>query len=155
MSEYLATPENSPERSNLEMRYGKTTVMRLLAQHEEQKATESWITESTSVCPGCRSHVQKSEGCNHVSDRYCLSGPSCVHDERGLKIAIQMTCTRCTNHFCYRCGAQLKPKEPYAHFQIPDTYCFQKLFATDEEHHNEDFEEYEVDDDPPGFAIFD
>ncbi|KAF9480440.1 hypothetical protein BDN70DRAFT_612528 [Pholiota conissans] len=96
------------------MRYGKATVMRLLAQHEERKATESWITESTSVCPGCRSHVQKSEGCNHMS------------------------CTRCTHHFCYRCGVQLSAQNPYAHFSIRGTYCYQKLFAADEDQNMEE-----------------
>ncbi|KAF8203302.1 hypothetical protein BJ912DRAFT_943537 [Pholiota molesta] len=108
LSDYLAAPENSPERNHIELRYGKGTVVRLLAQYEEQKATESWITESTSVCPGCQSHVQKSEGCNH------------------------MTCTRCMHHFCYRCGAQLDAKNPYAHFSIKGTYCFEKLFAADD-----------------------
>lgn len=67
LSDYLAASENAPERTHIEIRYGKATVLRLLARYEEQKATESWIIESTSVCPGCQSHVQKSEGCNHVS----------------------------------------------------------------------------------------
>ncbi|KJA25944.1 hypothetical protein HYPSUDRAFT_340249 [Hypholoma sublateritium FD-334 SS-4] len=108
--QYSAAAKGSRDRALIESRYGKETLVRLVKEHEDQQATESWITESTSVCPGCQSHVQKSDGCNH------------------------MTCARCGQHFCYRCQGKLKEKDPYEHYRIRGTYCYEMLFAPDEDY---------------------
>ena len=40
-----------------------------------------------------------------------------------------MTCSKCSQHFCYRCGARLRPENPYEHFSAnPMSKCFGKLF---------------------------
>ena len=31
-------------------------------------------------------------------------------------------------HFCYRCGKSLKPSDPYEHYRLPSSGCFEKLF---------------------------
>lgn len=40
----------------------------------------------------------------------------------------QMTCARCGQHFCYRCGEKLHASNPYQHFSTPGHPCFSKLF---------------------------
>ncbi|KDR84753.1 hypothetical protein GALMADRAFT_217815 [Galerina marginata CBS 339.88] len=110
IQEYLATDEGSKERHIFEARYGRSFVLRLVAQHEQEIATTQWISSSTTLCPGCESPVEKSEGCNH------------------------MTCSKCRKHFCYRCGMQLDPLHPYDHFSVAATRCFNKLFDWVDDH---------------------
>jgi E3 ubiquitin-protein ligase RNF14 len=43
----------------------------------------------------------------------------------------KMTCWKCLQHFCYRCGQKLNAKQPYTHFSNPGT-CFNKLFDAEE-----------------------
>jgi E3 ubiquitin-protein ligase RNF14 len=43
----------------------------------------------------------------------------------------KMTCWKCRQHFCYRCGQKLNANQPYAHFSIPGS-CFNKLFDAEE-----------------------
>lgn len=57
------------------------------------------------------------------------------------------------HHFCYRCGVQLDAKNPYAHFSIKGTYCFEKLFAADDVWDNVD--DGEDSDEGIPFALFD
>ncbi|KAL1762419.1 RWD domain-containing protein [Schizophyllum commune] len=103
--EYLELPEGSPERTALERKYGKGTITKLVATWENELANQKWIQDSTMACPGCRVNVEKSLGCNH------------------------MTCSKCSQHFCYRCGARLRPENPYEHFSAnPMSKCFGKLF---------------------------
>ncbi|KIM84557.1 hypothetical protein PILCRDRAFT_387571 [Piloderma croceum F 1598] len=104
VSEYVNLEEDSPKRVLIERRYGKATILRLVAKYEEDRSNAEWFTSSTMPCPGCRVHVEKSAGCNH------------------------MTCAKCAQHFCYRCGAQIDPSSPYKHFNIPGTSCWSKLF---------------------------
>ena len=40
----------------------------------------------------------------------------------------QMTCAKCKQHFCYRCGAKLNASNPYEHFSTPGRRCYSKLF---------------------------
>jgi E3 ubiquitin-protein ligase RNF14 len=70
----------------------------------EEKASLDYIRKNTSECPTCVTGVQKSDGCNH------------------------MTCTNCRTHFCYLCGAWLSRDNPYKHYSIPGTDCYQLLF---------------------------
>lgn len=49
-------------------------------QHEEH-ATDNWIRQNTRRCPGCRTSIQRSDGCNY------------------------MTC-KCGTDFCWNCGGR-------------------------------------------------
>ncbi|OCH96590.1 RWD-domain-containing protein [Obba rivulosa] len=102
--EYLALPEDSPERAVMERRYGAKNIRRLVERYEEERANERWLEHSTTECPTCNVHVEKSFGCNH------------------------MTCAKCREHFCYRCGERLQASNPYVHFSTPGKRCFSKLF---------------------------
>ncbi|KAF9560213.1 RWD-domain-containing protein [Agrocybe pediades] len=102
--EYLNAEEGSQERAALERRFGRANMLRLVATYEEEKANMQWLKSSTMMCPGCQCHVEKTLGCNH------------------------MTCWKCSQHFCYRCGARLNPEQPYTHFSTPGRSCYNKLF---------------------------
>ncbi|KAH8921465.1 hypothetical protein BT69DRAFT_1351573 [Atractiella rhizophila] len=101
VGQYIAASEQ--EKRELEIRYGAGVLKKLVDAHLEEKATNEWINSNTQKCPACLSAIQKSVGCNH------------------------MTCSKCSKHYCYRCGTSLKPENPYAHFSLPGP-CFQKLF---------------------------
>lgn len=102
--EYLAAEEGSAERHTIEKRFGRANVQKLVLTYEEEKANKEWLHASTMECPGCQCHVEKSLGCNH------------------------MTCWKCRQHFCYRCGERLAPSDPYTHFSIAGKPCYNKLF---------------------------
>lgn len=40
----------------------------------------------------------------------------------------QMTCAKCRQHFCYRCGTKLPGSDPYKHFSTTGQPCYNKLF---------------------------
>ncbi|KIJ68739.1 hypothetical protein HYDPIDRAFT_81319 [Hydnomerulius pinastri MD-312] len=101
---YLSAPSDSAQRRSIEQRYGRSNVLRLVKQHQEDQENKKWMDESTMACPGCEIHIEKSVGCNH------------------------MTCWKCHTHFCYRCGGKINAANPYAHFSTPHTPCFSKLF---------------------------
>ncbi|KAK7463827.1 hypothetical protein VKT23_005764 [Stygiomarasmius scandens] len=101
--EYLGHPENSPERLVIERRFGRGNILKLVATYEEEQLNKKWMEESTTPCPGCGTHVEKSLGCAH------------------------MAC-KCGIHFCYRCGQRLQPANPYVHFSTPGLPCYNKLF---------------------------
>jgi len=102
--EYLAAKEGSAERKYFEQRFGRASVLKLVALYKEEQANKQWLNRSTTECPGCQCRVEKSLGCNH------------------------MTCWKCNQHFCYRCGKRLAPASPYEHFSTPGQSCFNKLF---------------------------
>lgn len=102
--EYMELPVDSPKRVNIERRFGKTNLRRMVAKYEEEQMNKKWLEDSTMACPGCHVHVEKSLGCNH------------------------MTCSKCGQHFCYRCGAKLFAGDPYKHFSTPGLSCYSKLF---------------------------
>ncbi|KAI0803062.1 RWD-domain-containing protein [Irpex lacteus] len=102
--EYMKLPEGSSGRELMERRYGRANLRRLVAKYEEDQANKKWMDESTMACPSCRIKVEKSVGCNH------------------------MTCAKCGQHFCYRCGDKLLASNPYQHFSTPGIPCFSKLF---------------------------
>ncbi|KIK71274.1 hypothetical protein GYMLUDRAFT_211354 [Collybiopsis luxurians FD-317 M1] len=102
--DYLALPEGSAARKIIEQRFGRTIVAKMVAAYHEEQAFKQWLADSAATCPGCNIHIEKSVGCNH------------------------MTCTKCKQHFCYRCGAKLQASSPYQHFSTPGTSCYNKLF---------------------------
>lgn len=65
--EYLSLQEGSPQRSVLERKYGKGVVQKLVQQYQEEESNKAWLQNSTTPCPGCKVHVEKNAGCNHVS----------------------------------------------------------------------------------------
>eukprot|EP00055_Hartaetosiga_balthica_P015084 m.86866 g.86866 ORF g.86866 m.86866 type:complete len:184 (+) comp8774_c0_seq1:1044-1595(+) len=72
----------------IEIRYGKDRLKRAM---EEQKS-EEYLQDSTTTCPTCGQHVEKTSGCN------------------------KMTCSQCSCYFCYLCGQKLPALDPYSHF---------------------------------------
>ncbi|KAG0697159.1 hypothetical protein DFH29DRAFT_984366 [Suillus ampliporus] len=118
VEEYMGLPEGHARRGEIERRWGRVNVRRLVGKYEEERKNREWMEKSTMGCPGCGVHVEKSVGCNH------------------------MTCAKCRQHFCYLCGEKLPPSEPYKHFNTPGKNCFSKLF--DGQHQDEDVEDVEV-----------
>ena len=55
-----------------------------------------------------------------------------------------MTCAKCKQHFCYRCGAKLYAENPYEHFSTKGGPCYGKLF----EYERQEDEEEEFDQRP-------
>ncbi|KAI0307581.1 RWD-domain-containing protein [Multifurca ochricompacta] len=102
--EYMETAEDSPVRKRMEQRYGKKNLEKLVVKYEEDRANREWLKKSTMACPSCHVHVEKSMGCNH------------------------MTCSKCKQHFCYRCGFKLQASNPYEHFSTLGRGCYSMLF---------------------------
>ncbi|CAL1696503.1 unnamed protein product [Somion occarium] len=99
---YLDLAEDSSARKEMETRYGRSNLMRMVVHYQEDQENIKWIKQSTTACPVCEIRVEKSSGCNH--------------------------CFKCGHHFCYRCGAKLRANDPYAHYRNPGTQCYSKLF---------------------------
>lgn len=72
MMEYMESPEGSARQREMEIRYGRNNMQRLVKQYKEGRANKEWLKNSTKECPGCRVYVEKSMGCNHV----CCCTPS-------------------------------------------------------------------------------
>ncbi|KAJ4476743.1 hypothetical protein J3R30DRAFT_3488613 [Lentinula aciculospora] len=102
--DYLALPEDSPGRKTIENRFGRSIVLKMIVTYQEEQAFSQWLADSSTRCPGCNVHIEKSVGCNH------------------------MICSKCKQHFCYRCGTRLFAASPYQHFSTPGSSCFNKLF---------------------------
>jgi len=68
--EFIEAPEGSSKRVELELRFGKVNIRRLVANYQEEQANLELLKSSTTICPGCQCHVEKMTGCNHV-------GPDC------------------------------------------------------------------------------
>ncbi|MCO5612565.1 hypothetical protein L7F22_066833 [Adiantum nelumboides] len=101
---YVATQPGSAARLQMESRYGRSNLERMVRTHEEESANAAWLDKRTQQCPHCNVRIEKSMGCNHVE------------------------CRHCHTHLCYRCGTRLNPREPYRHFNTLGTSCYQKLF---------------------------
>lgn len=72
---------------------------------KEEQASNEFILANATKCPTCTAPVQKSEACNH------------------------MRCGQCLAHFCYLCGADLSPMDPYTHFSVEGSSCYNKLWV--------------------------
>lgn len=62
----------------------------------QQHASERWIHTNTKDCPKCLSHIEKNEGCDH------------------------MTCWKCKHEFCWECLA------PYANIKRHGAYLHKR-----------------------------
>ena len=40
-----------------------------------------------------------------------------------------MSCTKCGTLFCWLCNARLPQANPYTHFNVPGSKCYNQLFA--------------------------
>jgi hypothetical protein len=58
----------------------------------EELMTLKALRADSQNCPKCHALVVRSAGCNHIS-------------------------CHCGTHFCYKCGKQMDPADPYAHFK--------------------------------------
>ena len=75
LEQYLALSDTSLEKRRMELRYGKSTLQKLVKDYEDEQAFHKWLTERTGTpCPGCDLRVEKHSGCNHVrlSDYLCV-----------------------------------------------------------------------------------
>nr|VWO96629.1 Uncharacterized protein [Ganoderma boninense] len=105
LAEYMGLEEDSPRRQEMEARYGRIALKKLMDEYEREKGFMDWLERCTGIpCPGCTLRVEKHSGCNH------------------------MTCIRCATHYCYRCGTRLDRYHPYKHFSTPGMRCYMKLF---------------------------
>ncbi|KAJ3272830.1 E3 ubiquitin-protein ligase rnf14, partial [Borealophlyctis nickersoniae] len=102
VDEWLAGDER--KRAEMEVRYGKKTLGKLVKDVEAERESIQWMKENATACPNCYIRLQKNGGCNH------------------------MTCQVCNTHFCYLCGAFLSKKEPYVHFNDKKSPCYGLLF---------------------------
>lgn len=66
--EYLEAEEGSGGRRELEQRYGRARVMQLVQTYLTEAANREFIRGHTTRCPRCEVAVEKSQGCNHVSN---------------------------------------------------------------------------------------
>ncbi|KAK0208513.1 RWD-domain-containing protein [Desarmillaria ectypa] len=57
VKEYLALPEDSPERALLLSRYGRVNVLKLVNAYHEEQLNQQWLESSTMACPGCEVHM--------------------------------------------------------------------------------------------------
>jgi len=54
--------------------------LRIVAANDGENA--NWIMANTKMCPSCKVHIEKNQGCNH------------------------MTCKQCRHEFCWLCKAK-------------------------------------------------
>ena len=67
LAEYMALAESSAERKQMEARYGRAALQKLIEEYEQEKQFREWLERCTGMpCPGCDLRVEKHSGCNHV-----------------------------------------------------------------------------------------
>lgn len=59
--------------------------------NEQERLFELWAAVNARRCPGCRTTIEKIDGCNHI------------------------ICDRCQTHFCWKCGFSGPGGEIYSH----------------------------------------
>ena len=69
----MALPEDSAKRKEMEARYGRAGLRKLVEEYEHEKQFHEWLAQCTGTpCPGCDLRVEKHSGCNHVrAGRLC------------------------------------------------------------------------------------
>ena len=104
-------------RAKLIKQYGEKRIKRAL----EENASMDTITSTSKQCPSCKSWLQKLDGCN------------------------KMTCTKCHCYFCWLCLNKLSKVDPYSHFNLRSSECFERLFEGVVNENGEQQRELEVD----------
>ncbi|XP_032995919.1 E3 ubiquitin-protein ligase RNF14 isoform X1 [Lacerta agilis] len=104
--EYLEADEAT--QRFLEQRYGKRVIQKTL----EEMDSKEWLEKNSKSCPCCGTPIEKLDGCN------------------------KMTCTACTQYFCWLCMGSLPRGNPYMHFNDPASPCFNRLFRGGEDDGN-------------------
>ncbi|VDM94986.1 unnamed protein product [Thelazia callipaeda] len=66
--------------------------------------SEEWIEDNSKSCPSCHANIEKKDGCNKI------------------------TCAKCGQSFCWLCRSILNKNDPYVHFNISESNCFNRLF---------------------------
>jgi hypothetical protein len=68
LQEYLAHPEESPQRRAMEQRFGsRVQLERMVRLWQEEEENRKWLKGNSMQCPNCGVATEKSMGCNHVS----------------------------------------------------------------------------------------
>lgn len=91
------------KKSEIENRHGKRVIKTLV----EEVLSEEWLGSNSKPCPHCNASIEKTEGCN------------------------KMTCFKCGTYFCWLCGKQLSPTNPYRHYSEKGSACYDRLFPPD------------------------
>ncbi|XDV31810.1 hypothetical protein PO909_002763 [Leuciscus waleckii] len=94
-AKYLAAREE--EKKQLEMSYEMQQIQRAT----EDLLSEDWVKDNSKSCPSCRINIQKIMGCN------------------------KMTCSSCSQYFCWICLEILDRRDPYSHFVDSISLCNQ------------------------------
>ncbi|EGW31588.1 uncharacterized protein SPAPADRAFT_141135 [Spathaspora passalidarum NRRL Y-27907] len=101
---YPLYPSDSYERKTLNARYGRITILRAIEEYKMDKLFEAMLKEGNQAreCPGCKTVIEKSEGCN------------------------RMKCSECSTFFCFNCGNQISRN--YDHYSDTTSPCYRLLF---------------------------
>lgn len=107
IEKYVNEETSAEQKRELEIKFGKKTMQLEADAYLAQKMLEMALQDERSnmkKCPGCRTIIEKSEGCN------------------------KMTCSICSMMFCFLCGDILDSEAPYSHFNKPFSPCLGRLF---------------------------
>lgn len=66
---YIALEENDSRRRTLDAQFGKKTMARMVQDYTQEKENQAWLKEKTMACPGCDTHVEKSQGESRIAER--------------------------------------------------------------------------------------
>ncbi|SPO38477.1 related to ring finger protein 14 [Pseudozyma flocculosa] len=101
VQKYRGLADGSDEKRQMELSFGKATLLKLVEKWEEEEKTRQWMKDFTTPCPTCSICIEKSYG---------------------------MTCQSCRTHYCYLCGKSISATNPYLHFNTPGAGCYNRLF---------------------------
>ncbi|XP_050577677.1 E3 ubiquitin-protein ligase RNF14-like isoform X1 [Bombus affinis] len=92
---------NKDKKRQLEAKYGRKQIQKVA----EEYLTQEYLKKNTKACPNCATMVEKIDGCN------------------------KMTCNYCQACFCWLCGMHITTKNPYDHFLVGNSNCYQNLYT--------------------------
>ncbi|XP_051960548.1 E3 ubiquitin-protein ligase RNF14-like [Xyrauchen texanus] len=85
------------------MRLNKEYKRMIFKRAKNEALSEKYVKNNCKQCPSCGANIQKDEGCN------------------------KMSCSSCRQNFCWICLKVLNNMNPYDHFNISNTPCFNQL----------------------------